>query len=179
MSIGKQEQLNIQIWRQTLVGIPPLPLISTLTLASFLDSLSFGSRKLRCVRSISVHNELPQTVTLNKHSLSHSFCRSESRGSPLLGSLKTGIKVLTSLRPPLEALREKVLPSSFRCWQTQLLAAVCLRSPCSCWLLGLTSLGSWKVPSAPGHVASPTGPSQHDSSLLQGQQESLSPCLLK
>lgn len=80
MSVGKQEQLNIQIWRQTFAGIPPLPLISTLTLASFLDPLSFGSHKLRCARSISVHNELPQMAALNKHSLSHSFCRSESRG---------------------------------------------------------------------------------------------------
>ena len=92
------------------------------------------------------------------------------------GSLKTEIKVLASLSSPLEVLRKNVLPSSFRCWQTQHPAAMCW-GPCilagsRAWLL----LAPESCHQLLANVASPTDPSQHDSSLLQGQQERLSPC---
>ena len=91
------------------------------------------------------------------------------------GSLKTEIKVLASLSSPREVLRKNVLPNSFRSWQTQRLAAMCW-GPCilagsRAWLL--LAPGSCRQLLA--NVASSTGPSQHGSSLLQGQQERLSP----
>ena len=139
-------------------------------------SLSFGSLQLRCIYSISVHEEWPQTVASNRHPYLTVSVDQDPGRVLCSGSLKTDMKALASLSSALQVLRKNVLPSSFRCWQTQRPAAMCW-GPCIlagswAWLL----LAPESCHQLLANVASPTGPSQRDSWLLQGQQERLSPC---
>ena len=103
---------------------------------------------MRCIHSISVHKEWPHTVASNRYSLSHSLCRSGSRQGPLLRESQDWNQGVGQSEFSSGGSEEECSSKFIQVLADPEPSSYVLRSLYSCWLSGLTALGSWKLPSA-------------------------------